>query len=143
MANFGYADAHETNSYNSGQRTGIAVNSLTVVQGDFIKNNAGFYDLAGAGDTIIGVSTTKATFASDNQTVAMAKVLVKPEPEINNTYRLPITGGTITQADENKYYDLNGTDQLVDGTSESTSTGQLQLIKYISATKGEFRVVNL
>jgi hypothetical protein len=142
MANFGYAEAVETNSYNSGMREGIAVNSLTVVPGDFIKNNAGFYDLAGAGDSIVGVSMTKATFASDNQTVAMAKVLVKVEPEINNTYFLPITGGTVTQADENKYYNLNGTDQIVDGTSESTSTGQLQMVKFVYATKSIFRVVN-
>lgn len=64
------------------------------------------------------------------------------EQKPQTTFEVPITGGTITIADEGKYYDL-ATAITVDGTTESTSTGQLELVKFISATLCLFKIVNL
>lgn len=53
---------------------------------------------------------------------------------------LSITGGTITAADEDKFYDLGASG--VDGTTESTTTGQVRMSKFISATQARFQIVN-
>jgi hypothetical protein len=106
-------------------------------------------DLSAAGEAILGISVTNKTFDDDNFTVAKEKVSFNPEPNINNLYEMDITGGTVTLADEGvSMYDIvvDGSDVngfAVDGSTESSTEGQLLLVKYISATKGLFRVVNL
>jgi len=139
---FWYFNLHEHNASESWLRGWIAKDSLAVISGTPLKSGATWVDVAWAWDSIIGISCTDYTFASNNFTVAKKKVLYIPEPEMQNTYVMPIVGWTITTADIGKYYDLDS-DWAVDGTSESTSTGQLVMVNYISATKWEFRVVNM
>lgn len=130
-----------TNSYDQGADAQIASNSLDVAQGTLLSLSWGFAVAAGVGTTIIGVSKDQKTFASDNQTVAMKKVNFHPtKPE--DDYIATITGGTITQAKVGNYYDLNAA-QVVNGATESSTTGQVQLVEFISATRGIFRIVNL
>lgn len=142
MANYGYAKADITNSYDIGLSYKTASNSLKVVVGDFIKlvggNNVA---LAGAGDTIEGVSVTDKTFDADNLTVALEKVAYRPATQ-NSWYKLPIVGGTITIADEGNYFDIVRGTQAVDWTTESSSTGQLRLERFISDTVGIFSIAN-
>jgi hypothetical protein len=57
-------------------------------------------------------------------------------------YEVTITGGTITIADETKYFDLSDS-VTVDGTTESTTTGQLRMTKFVSATASVFEIANL
>lgn len=137
----------EHNANNSGIRGQVASNSLVVKQGSPLKSAASWVALATAGDTIVGISTDDKTFASDNFTVAKSNVHFNPEPNMNNTYELDIIGGTVTIADEGvSYFDIvvdGSGGYAVDGTSESASSGQLLLVKYVSATKGIFMVVNL
>lgn len=47
---------------------------------------------------------------------------------------------TVTIADEGKYFDIDANG--VDGSSESATTGQVRMLKYISAVSGEFEIVN-
>lgn len=136
------ATAHGVNAYTASSQAQIASNSLAVEQGNFVSLASGFMALSGAGDTIEGVSITDKTFTSDNQTVAQDVVIFTPaRPE--DLYEVEISGGTITQADVGKFYDLvSDTDQRADGTSESASTGQLRLEEIISSTLGIFSVRN-
>lgn len=141
-----YTNATMRNTKDSnGYTANRAANSVQVANGSLLKFTGGTgIELAGAGDTIVGVSATVATFASDNYTVDMKDVLYTPTDSIE-TVLLTISGGTVTAADEGKYYDLlaaSGLSQIVDGASESTSTGQVRLHKFISATQGEFNIVN-
>lgn len=138
---FGYFNLHEHNANESGLRAWVAKNSIVVKSWTPLKAGTSWVDVAVATDTIIGISCTDKTFDSDNFTVAKAKVLYIPEPESQNTYILPIVGWTVTLADQNSFYDLNS-DWAVDWTSESTSTWQVELVNFISATKWEFKVVN-
>jgi len=62
-------------------------------------------------------------------------------PKDSTTYDVEISGGTITAADEGKFYDLSDS-ETVDGTSESTSTGQLKLVGFKTATLGTFVIAN-
>jgi len=130
-----------SNTYDNGDVTAIGGNSVTFAFRDFVTKTAGFLVLATAGSTILGVSKENAVMASDNQTVGKVLVAVEPQKE-QTTWEVVITGGTITIADEGKYYDL-ATVTTVDGTSESATTGQLQLVKFISATLCLFKIVNL
>jgi hypothetical protein len=130
-----------SNTYDNGDIAVIGGNSVTFAMRDFVTKTGGFLVLSTAGDTILGVSKENATMASDNQTVGKIKVVVE-EQKPQTTFEVTITGGTITIADEGKYYDL-ATTTTVDGTSESTTTGQLQLVKFISATLCLFKIVNL
>ena len=133
--------AKNTNSLNSGEFAKVAANSLAAAQGTLLRLNGGFMEAADAGETIEGVSTQKKTFDSDNQTVDQDKVNYKPVRS-SDTYFAEITWGTITQADVGKYFDINSSQQ-VDGTTESTTTGQVKMEEFISATLGVFSIVNL
>jgi hypothetical protein len=150
---------YEKNTYQKHTRTGVAANSLDLTAGaTFLKISGGFVAQATAPtDRIVGVNQTAALFASDNQTVAKATVDFVPK-ESDHYYLVAISGGTITQADEGKFYNLASAN-TVDGTTESTvpyyvdtTAGaavdpvismQLELVKFISATSSVFRIVNL
>ena len=143
-------------------REGVGANSLTTLAGQFFMKRTGgggnIVDKATAAtDRIVGVNTTQAVFASDNQTVALKKVQYVPK-ECNEVYECTISGGTITVGDEGKFYNLSAAD-VVNGATESvvpfyvdTTAGaavdavlcmQLEMVRFISATKAEFRIVNL
>lgn len=127
-------------NFNKGFVTDIAKNSLNVDFGQLLKYTAWTWvDVAGAGETIIGISVTDKTYDSDNYTVDKARVVYLPTDNLDEVL-LPITGGTITYADEGKFYDL--TTAAVDWTSESTTTGQVKMTKFLSATLAWFRIVN-
>jgi len=135
------AVAKAASGYNSGLENYIAGNSLDASSGTFISLTGGYAVATGAGVSIAGVSVTEKVFDADNQTVDMAKVSIVPT-DADVVYEISISGGTITQADVGKYYDLTAA-QLVDGATESTTTGQLQMVAFISATLGQFKIVNL
>ena len=144
-------------NYAKNSTKGVGANSLNLTGKFFLKRTGNIIDKAGASDRIIGVNYTEWVFASDNQTVAKAKVEFEPK-ETQMTYVVEITGGTVTVDDEGKYYNLSDAD-TVNGATESTvpyyvdtTAGaavdavislQLQLVKFISATKWEFKIVNL
>ena len=119
---------------------GIAGNSVSVVDGDFVSKVGGFVVASTTGVDIEWVAAGEQSFASDNQTVGMKK-LQYIEADAYTEFKCAISWGTITQADEWKYYDLTDKD-TVDGTTESATTGQLKLVKFISATVGIFTVAN-
>ena len=135
----------------------VGANSLNLTGKFFLKRTGNIIDKAGASDRIIWVNYTEQVFASDNQTVAKAKVEFEPK-ETQMTYVVEITGGTVTVDDEGKFYNLTDAD-TVNGATESTvpyyvdtTAGaaidpvismQLQLVKFISATKWEFKIVNI
>ena len=119
---------------------GIAGNSVSVVDGDFVSKVGGYVVATTAGVDIEGVAAGAQTFASDNQTVAK-KRLQYIEADAYTEFKCEISGWTITQVDEGKYYDLADKD-TVDGATESATTGQLKLVKFVSATVGIFTVAN-
>lgn len=128
-------------NYARNSQTGVGANSLVLDGKYFLARTGNVISKAVAGGVIVWVNYTEKTFASDNQTVALAKVEFEPA-DTQVSYIVEIAGGTITVADEGKYYDLTDAD-TVDGATESTITGQVQMIKFISATKWIFKIVNL
>lgn len=95
---YGRAKAALTNAYDRGLSYKTASNSLAALVGDFLKLTGGsFIQLAGAGDTIEGVSVTKKTFDSDNQTVAKDQIAYKPKEQAN-TYKVPVSGTSLVFA---------------------------------------------
>ena len=129
-------------SYTGNANDGIGANSVDTTGGRFFvtKTNE-FVSKSVAGGEISGVSDTQKAFASDNQTVAKKRLQFIPT-QTDVTYDVTITNGTITVVDEGKYYDLSDS-VTVDGTTESTTTGQLRMVKFISATNSEFRIANM
>lgn len=132
-------------------RSDVAKNSTAVQVGDFVTLDGGAVTAATAGKRIDGLSNHTKTFTADNETVARAKlVYVKSGPTL--LVEVDIDGGTVTAADEGKYYDLKDA-HTVDGTTEATdfavanvTTGaitfkQLRLVRFVSATRGVFAVV--
>lgn len=123
----------------------------------FLQQTSGIVEKATAGVAIIGVNETQATFTSDNETVAKKRVSFVPATA-DRLYEVEVTGGTITVADEGKYYNLTDAD-TVNGATESivpfyidtTSAAavdavialQVKLVKFISATKCVFSIVSL
>ena len=136
---------------------GIATNSLAVSNGDLLALASGFVAKATASTgRLIGCANGTKTYASDNQTVAKDVVnflkFVPGETIIELT-----TTASIAAADVGKFFNLTGS-QTVDHstgrtfqTSVNTSDAgaaadaatiyPLQLVEYISATKGRFMVV--
>lgn len=131
----------EFKTYQGTERTGIGTNSTDTTGGDcFVLKTNEFVLKATAGSAIDGVSITQKAYASDNQTVAKAPLNYMPL-DTDSLYDVTITGGTITIVDEGKYYDLSDS-VTVDGTTENTTTGQLRLVKFVSATNSQFRIAN-
>ena len=133
--------ARKTPNYNTGTQSFVSANSADFGSGTPVSIGATGAVPSTAGTTIVGVSVTAKTFASDNFTVAKDVVNYIPS-EANQHYQITITGGTITIADQGKYYDLTAA-AIVDGATESTTTGQVRLEKFISATLGVFSIANL
>jgi len=129
-----------TNTYENGVVSALWDNSAVFTMHCFVNKNNNVLELATAWSNISWIAMEAATMASDNETVAQAFVNYE-EPKDSTIYEVEISWGTITAGDESKYYDLTDSD-TVDGTSESDTTGQLQLVKYISSTKGGFKVAN-
>ena len=126
----------------SGQQAKVASNSLVVEQGSLLTLVGwSFVTLSWAGDTIEGVSVTKKTYASDNQTNALETVIYRPSTHTDNFYQMDINGGTVTAEDVGKFYDINAS-QEIDGITESTTTGQMRLEKFVSGTVWVFSIAN-
>lgn len=122
-------------------RTKVAANSTAVSVGDFVTMSGGFITSASTTANIDGIAVQGKTYASDNQTVAKATLeYIVQDPTL--VVRVAISGGTITAADEGKFYSLGANAYTVDGTTESTKAGTLQMIKFISATLADFAIVN-
>jgi len=149
---------YESNGHTTSTLSGIGDNSMVLDGAYFLQQTSGIVEKATAGARIIWVNETQATFASDNETVALKRVNFVPSTA-NRLYEVEITGGTITVADEGKYYNLTDAD-TVNGATESTvpfyvntsDAGgavdavialQVQLVKFVSATKSIFRIVNI
>jgi len=131
----------EFKTYTGTENDGIGANSVDTTTGDcFVTKTNEFVAKSTAGSEISGVSLTQKAFASDNQTVAKARLGFIPT-DVDNIYDVTITGGTITVVDEGKYYDLSDS-VTVDGASESTTTGQLRMVKFVSATNSKFKIAN-
>ena len=112
----------------------IASNSLVADFWTLLTIKSGFIDNAVAGDKIEWLSAETKTFASDNQTVAKAKlqyIRLKDETELE----IPVGTGTISQANVWAKFDL-GSDNTINATALTPS--QLTLRKVISSTKGIF-----
>lgn len=127
------------NSYDSSAQSGIGGNSADLKAGDFVQKSDGYVIGATAGSIIVGTSKVEKVYASDNQT--NAQEVVTYVPSTSAVYSVEISGGTITQADEGKFYDLSDKD-TVDGTTEDVATGQLVLVKYVTPTLGHFSIAN-
>lgn len=132
---------YENNTQEESNRTGVGANSLDLSGGAvFLQSVGNVVSGATAGVRIVGVNNTEKVFASDNESNAQDTVTYVPATA-NRLYKAAITGGTITVADETKYYDLSDS-STVDGVTESLTTGQVQLVKFISATEGVFQIAN-
>lgn len=129
-------------TYTGDEGTGIGANSVDTTTGQcFVTKSGSIVSKATAGSEISGVALTSKVYASDNQTVDARPLNFIPT-KVDMEYEVTITGGTITIADETKYYDL--TDSVtVDGSTESTTTGQLRMTKFISSTASVFEIANL
>lgn len=129
-------------SYTGNADDGIGSNSVDTTGGiKFVTKTNEFVALATAGSEISGAGITQKAFTADNQTVAKARLEFIPA-QVDVTYDVTITNGTITVVDEGKYFDLADS-VTVDGTTESTTTGQLRMVKFISATNSEFKIANV
>lgn len=89
----GNFNLEQTNSYTSGMESKIAGNSVVVDNGVAVTMTGGFIVKSTAGDTIEGVSVTKKTFASDNQTVAQEQAVYHPV-NADDHYLMRLFGAT-------------------------------------------------
>jgi hypothetical protein len=135
-------------------RSEIVANSAALVVGGFVSLSGGYLIPATTTGKLEGASNETYTAASDNQTVAKYKGSYTVSHP-GTRYEVDITGGTVTQADVGKYYNLS-TSVLVDGTTEATAMAtvpddgipadpvtfmQLRLVEFKSATLGVFEIV--
>lgn len=85
------------NPYDLEVENGVGANSLSITSKDFVKKTTWVIAKATAWDTIVWLSATLNTFASDNQTVAKDTVSYNPF-NTNTKYELPVSGITLTFA---------------------------------------------
>lgn len=131
---------YNINGYTGQAESGTGANSLALTETCFVTKASGVVTKAVAEGVISGVNDTIATYASDNETVDKKAVEFRPAL-VDATYEVAITGGTITEADEGNFFDLSD-EVTVDGATESATTGQVQMVEFISATNAVFRIAN-
>lgn len=137
--------------------TEVAGNSTTILQGDpVVIGSTGKPVKVNATGKIVGIANNKVTAASDNETVGLLTVNYTRIDGVQFA-DLPISGGTITVADEGKYFNFLSNGTAVDGATESTIaayvdtvagtafdpvlTYQVRLQEFKSATLGTFQFV--
>lgn len=130
----------ENNSYKTSQESGIGENSLALTATSFVVKADSVVGLSVAAGLISWVNDTLDTFASDNETVAGAMVNFVPD-SADRLYEVTITGAGVVATSEGSTYDLSD-EVTVDGTTSATG-GQVELVEYISATAGVFKIVNV
>lgn len=86
---------YNPNAYELEVENGVAKNSLVIDSNEFVTKATWVVDKALAGETIVWISATKETFASDNQTVWLDVVLYNPF-DTNTKFELPVSWETIT-----------------------------------------------
>lgn len=138
-------------------RTELAANSTTILSGDLLTvASSGYPQKAGATGAIIGIANNGVTAASDNLTVAKLKAEYTLSSGVQY-FDFPVSGGTITVADQGKFYNLLSDGTAVDGATESTIESyvdtvagtafdpvikyQVKLIGFKSATLCTFSIV--
>lgn len=111
----------------SGLINEIGKNSEQFTIGDAVYTNAGFADVAGATQRLLGFANEGKTFASDNETVAQDTLEMVPAYE-GFKFECDMSAA-ITQADVGKYATLTGATgaQQLDQTSLSTTVGQFRI----------------
>lgn len=152
-----YSKIHKDNAYVSKAESHIASNSLVLAPWTFVQISWGYVVKAGTTGKVDGLCQATQTFASDNQTVAKDKVVYVPVRK-GLLFECPITGGTVTIADEGvSFYNLYSDSIQIDGSTEKTYEAmidttsaaaedavvfkQFKLVKFISSTKGIFEAV--
>jgi len=89
------AKIYNPNAYNDEIENGVGKNSLVITSSDFITKATGVIDKALATESLIWISATKETYASDNQTVWLANVNYTPF-DTNSKYELPVVWEVLT-----------------------------------------------
>jgi hypothetical protein len=130
------------NGYDSSSVSNIAANSSDFSNGTFVSMSSGFATVSNTSLPVAGVSLTEKVFASDNQTVAKAKVTYQPF-STNSLIKIR-TSAAIAQADIGKFYNLTAA-QLIDQATGATATianGQFKLEGITdSTTVGIFSII--
>ena len=106
-------NAHLVNTYTHHAVEKIAIDSLSVTAGWFVKMNWPYIDLAWPWDIIEWVSLSKKDYESDNTTRKKETVLYKQVKEYDTFLVKVKPWTTATQAMVGKYVDLD-TDQYID-----------------------------
>jgi len=132
----------KTNAYTSKWDARLGKNSAAFAVWDLVSNVWGIATPATTTWRIDWIANWSVTFASDNQTVAQAKLGYTVAIPNLTEIEIDITWGTITVADEGKYFLLTDAN-TVDGTSESATPTlmQLKLVKFVSATRSIFTTI--
>lgn len=68
------AKLHKPNAYDGVKSAGVGKNSLVIESDELVTKAVGVVDKADAGESIVGLSFTKDTMASDNQTVTKERI---------------------------------------------------------------------
>jgi hypothetical protein len=126
----------------------MTVNGVAMTQVTYASSNDATLDaiatqLATQFPTLISAAARSGTRA--------VAITVKPGVTITITSIIVAAGSSqangvqtnnVAQTKVGRFYDITAT-QLVDGMTDSASTGQVQLVEYISQTSGIFKIVNL
>lgn len=130
-----------SNTYDNGDVSAIWGNSVAFTRNKLVAKSGWFLVLATAALPIAGRCKHDITTSATNQTVEKIRVIYE-EQKPQTTREIAISGGTsLTQAAEGKYFNLSDA-ETVAGGSVSATDGQLILVKFISTTKGIFKIVN-
>lgn len=114
---------NKVTTYIQQDQVAIAVNSLIVKPGQFLRIASGFIDLSGVGQRIDGVSHTLKTYSATNQTVEKELTLYKANNGSHDeTYDVEVTNGTLTQADVGSFFSM-AVDQTLDAATVSATVG--------------------
>ena len=86
-----------------------------------------------------GARTIKVVPIESNSSVVITNITVAAG---SSQASATLTADTFAEVDEGSYYDLTSVGHKVRISSESATSGQVQLVEYVSASIGKFRIAN-
>lgn len=129
---------YEQNGYKTSTRRVLANNNLNLNKNYFLSILDGVIVKAEADTKIVWVNETFWEFAENNTEVLKEEVVFIPM-EAERLYEVDIKWDGVKEISVWKFFNLEDS-ETVDATSWNTENGQLELIKYISPSKGIFKI---
>lgn len=129
---------HEQNGHKTSTRRVLASNELNLDKTYFVAIENGTVVKADSATKIVWVNETRSKFWEENTTLDKREVVYIPK-DADRLYEVSVAGVWMTENSVGQYFNLSDA-ETVEASSGNPSSGQLELVKFVSEEKWIFKI---